>query len=216
MGTQSDETLALSYGDGNDSAMDILVGRYYKPVWGVLINNSNYKDKSFIDDLIQITFFTICKLLKNDKFGPRYPGLPAEAPAQAGSFKNWIFDIAKKIAFTENRRYGHAEHGLDKEYLETFTEDPMARIPEPSSDNPQKEMMIKLMNQAINKLESLDRKLFLLKQNNSYAAILEYDEFRFNEKGEPNKSGQLRMRYCRILKSIRSEILWNLKKLNKD
>lgn len=190
-----DEALVQEFRNGDDSALATLINRYQKRVWACAFKNSNYRDKSFIDDITQIVFYTVFRLIKSGNFIPRYPG----------SFQAWLFNIARKVALTENRRYGHTEPGLDKEYLETFTDlssaDLKVRMPEESTDTTKRETRLNLINEAVAKLDPLDRKLFeLRKKGYSYEQILREPDFK------ENNSGQLKMRYSRILEFIRRDI----------
>lgn len=189
---RTDEELLKAHYNGDYNAMEILVLRYQSRIWACAYRNSNYLDKSFIDDLTQIAVYTVLRIIKSGNFSTQ----------DIRAFEAWVFDITKKTTYTENRRHGYAEKGIDKEYLETFTADLQVRMPEESADTTEKQKMLRYLKKALGQLDPLDRKLCELRaQGRSYDEICREPEFK--DLCINNNSGQLRTRYCRIIQTIR-------------
>ena len=186
--TRTDEALAEACRDGDNSALVPLVHRYETPLWACALKLSHYKDKPFIDDITQIVFWTIFKLLKSGRFTPRYPG----------SFKAWAFTMCRKITMAENRSRNRRAKPITEEYLESFSEDATPRRINSSIQTCADEKYLSRLNEAMERLTPLDRKLCQLRnQGIPYEKILKHPDFC------TNKSGQLRMKYCRILERLR-------------
>ncbi len=80
MEDHSDEQLASDYLKGKKDALEILIKRYLKPIYGFSLRFSrNPKDA---EDITQEVFIKVWRNLRKFK-------------SKKGSFKNWIFTIAK-------------------------------------------------------------------------------------------------------------------------
>ena len=187
---RSDEVLVELYHQFDDqSAVETLITRYQTRLWDSTIKLSFYKDKSFIDDIVQVVFYTIFRLIKDNRF----------APQGTGSFKAWVSNMARKITFNENQRRMRREKTITDTYPEPFNEEMTARRVSSSSRTVDDEKYLARLQEAIAQLEPLDQKLLQLRQADMpYDQILIEPEF-INYK----KSGRLRMRYCRILEFLR-------------
>ena len=79
----TDEQLVLRFLEGDDGSLDILIGRYLKPIYNFLYRFT--KDTDSLDDLTQETFIKVWKNIK--RFDPDK------------KFKVWIYQIAKNTAY---------------------------------------------------------------------------------------------------------------------
>jgi len=197
---QADEALVSAYRAGDDSALEILIKRYQTPLWALAFKLSFSKDKSFIDDIIQIALFTIFRLIKDGRFIPREAGLPA---GQAGSFKTWAFNMTRNITLNENQRRKRIEKTITEPYLESFSDEMMVRRVDSSMRRGADEKYLARLPEAIGQLKPLDQRLLQLRQGNvPYDQIIR-DEPEFRD----YKSGQLMVRYYRILEFLRKYLL---------
>lgn len=186
--TRTDEELLKAHCAGDYNAMETLVLRYQSRIWACAYRNSNYRDKSFVDDLTQTAVYTVLRIIKSGNFST--PDIRA--------FEYWLFDITRKTTYTENRRHGYSEQLIDKEYLENIPDDLRVKIPEESADTTEKEKMLRYLKKTMEQLDPLDRELCELR-----ASGLSYDQIGRKPEFKDNSSGQLRTKYCRILQLIR-------------
>ena len=186
--TRSDETLALSYSEGDESAAAPLFRRYEKPLWKYALRTSVYRDPSFLDDIVQITFTVIFRLLKDKQFTPRF----------ADSFKAWAFDICKKTTYNENQRRTKYEQPITDAHLTDLSLDIDVRRVSDSMDTRRQGQRLARLAEALPHLEPIQRKLFDLRQ-----AGLSYEQIRHEPEFRKNNAGQLRVKYCRVLETLR-------------
>lgn len=189
----TDEALVELYRtSGDQAALETLISRYQTRLWALAFKLSFSKDKSFIDDIIQITFYTIFRLVKDDRFIPR----------AVGSFKAWAFNITRKITLNENQYRMRREKPITETYLESFSDEMTVRRVDSSIRTSADEKYLARLQEAIGQLAPLDQKLLQLRQKN-----MSYDQIRTEPEFRTHKSGRLRVRYCRILESLRNYLL---------
>jgi RNA polymerase sigma-70 factor (ECF subfamily) len=91
---QSDEELMLRYRDGENSAFEMLYGRYEKPLFDFIYRM--VMDAADTENLCQETLFRVVRTRKNYR-----------ATAQ---FKTWLFQIALNLCRDRMRRMKHRSH----------------------------------------------------------------------------------------------------------
>lgn len=82
METLTDEQLIVNYRNGDESALEVLIQRYFKQIYGFVYHYAGQAAEA--EDLTQETFVRVWKNLK--KFDT------------SRSFKAWVFTIAKNIS----------------------------------------------------------------------------------------------------------------------
>ena len=186
----TDEALVELYRTTHDqAAVEILITRYQARLWAMAFRRSHFQDKPFIDDIIQMVFYTIFHIIKDRGFASRGPG----------SFKAWAFDITNKVMLSENQRRRKRDRPVTDAYLGSFSDEMRGRQMDSASLTDDDEKYLSRLPEAIARLKPLDQKLLRLRQANmSYEQIMLVPEF-----AKYKKSGRLRMRYCRILESLR-------------
>lgn len=90
MSARSDEKLVADYLSGEEKALQILIGRYLKPIYGFVYRYAG--SAADAEDIVQETFVKAWRHLK--KFD------------QKRSFKTWLFSIAKNSAFDFLKKSG--------------------------------------------------------------------------------------------------------------
>jgi RNA polymerase sigma-70 factor (ECF subfamily) len=180
---RSDEQLIQAYFEGERGALDILIQRYHAPLWNYIRHNSwNKRDKTFIDDILQKAFLIVIRELKQERFHPKGPG----------SFRSWIYQICQNICWIDNKNQSHQPKLISERYPEELPENLIDLRPiekDEPSDNAEFKM-------ALARLEEEDRRLLLLKTENSYEKIHQmspYDQIELPE---------LRQKVCRLRKYI--------------
>ena len=99
---ESDELLVQLYEKGNDSAFDVLLDRYQKPVYGYILTLVCDTDKA--DDIFQETFFKAIHSIRSHRY------------VDTGKFQAWLMRIAHNlIADTHRRQTPIVEVKDDKE-----------------------------------------------------------------------------------------------------
>jgi len=187
-----DESLALAYSDGDENAAVPLFRRYEKPLWKYALRTSVYRDRSFLDDIVQITLVLIFRLLKDKQFTPRF----------VGSFKAWAFDICKKVIYNENQKRLRQDIPTTDDYLTDLSMDIALRRGADSMEAIRNEEKRAKLEKALQRLKPVQRKLIELRfAGKSYEQIIKHEP-EFSGK----KTGQLRVKYCRILERLRKDI----------
>lgn len=185
---RTDEDLVEACRLGDVSAPKILVKRYEQPLRYFLLPFSWIKDASFIDDIIQLTFLTIFKGIKEGKFDP-----------SKGLFKRWAYGICQKICLAENRNHRRRPKPISERYPEEFPDDLVKVRPEPTPDP---EVFNRRRAQLARALEMLippERRLFeLRRQGLSYQRIKNLPDF------QKFSLGRLRLKYYEIMETLRT------------
>lgn len=109
---ESDEKLIHKFLAGDDSAFEIILKRYLKPIYNFLYRLTG--ERSAIDDLTQETFLKAWKNIERVKSGQK--------------FKTWLFTIAKNTAFDHLKRkktvpFSRFLDAQDNNPLENISED---------------------------------------------------------------------------------------------
>jgi RNA polymerase sigma-70 factor (ECF subfamily) len=88
MNNDSDKQLIASYLSGNEKALEVLIQRYLKQIYGFIYNS--VKNTSNADDLTQEVFVKAWKNIKKFK--------------TTKNFKSWLFTIAKNTVIDFSRK----------------------------------------------------------------------------------------------------------------
>lgn len=91
---RSDEELMLRYRDGENSALEMLYGRYQKPLFDFI--HRMVMDAAESENLCQEVFFRVVRTRKNYRATAR--------------FKTWLFQIALNLCRDRMRRMKHRAH----------------------------------------------------------------------------------------------------------
>lgn len=98
----TDDELILDISKGSQTSMEVLVKRYYKPIFAYIYRRTGDYDKTY--DLTQEIFIKMIKGLKNYK--------------RKGTFKSWLFTIANNhcIDYFKSSSYNYENNllGLDE------------------------------------------------------------------------------------------------------
>jgi len=144
---RSDEDLITTHKAGDPAALDILCQRYYEHIYYFLVNESLIREASFIEDIRQEVFLTICKLIKSGVFTPQ----------GEGSFKAYLFATAKNIC--RNSNYWRGKEPKDI-YGKLLTLIPAKIPPSPDEKEAQQDALkIKLLKVLV-QLSPEEQKLF--------------------------------------------------------
>jgi len=187
---RTDEDLVEACRLGDLPAWELLLKRYEQPLRYFLLPFSWIKDASFIDDIIQLTFLTIFKGIKEGKFDP-----------SKGSFKRWAYGICQKICLAENRKYRRQPKPISERYPEEFPDDLVAHRPEPTPDPEVFDRQRTQLARALEMLTPPERRLFdLRRQGLSYQQIKQLPDF------QKFSLGRLRLKYYEIMEKLRTII----------
>ncbi|MBI5779001.1 MAG: sigma-70 family RNA polymerase sigma factor [Planctomycetes bacterium] len=192
-GVKTDESLAMAYQNGDNSAVAILIHRYEKPLWRFALRSSQYKDRQFIDDILQVVFILIFKLLKDRRFRPEYDG----------SFRTWAFNICKKITLHENQSRKHLEKPISAQYQDEISADITARRFADSLDTLRAERRMEKLKAALDRLKPEERKLIDLRNQEP---PVPFDKIKDMPEFPGSNAGQLRTEHCRLLDRLREYI----------
>jgi RNA polymerase sigma-70 factor, ECF subfamily len=160
MAESSDNQLAAEALSGDKKSLEILLGRYLKPVYGFVYRMTNGSHET--EDIVQETFVKAWKKLKNFD--------------QGKNFKVWFFAIAKNTAIDHLRKkqpisFAEFENDEGKNWIEETFEDSAPLPPELF----ERKQLKKELETAMAKLSPKSR----------MAVILHYrDHLTFNEIGE--------------------------------
>lgn len=145
---QTDDELIQAYRDGETNALTILIERYLDPIYGFARRMTGKPDEA--EDIAQETFVKVWKTL------PRYK--------MTGTFKAWIFAIARNTAIDRLRKkkvavFSDFEDSSGKNMLvETLADDP-ALMPTQLLEKAEEKG---LLDKALLELAPLDREILLL------------------------------------------------------
>jgi RNA polymerase sigma-70 factor, ECF subfamily len=90
----SDEQLMVRYQNGDTKAFELLLGRYYQPLFYFLRRYTGNTQAA--EDLLQDAFSRVIKGAKDYK--------------QKASFKTWLYKIARNLTIDASRRMKHRRH----------------------------------------------------------------------------------------------------------
>jgi len=94
MDNYSDEQLVARYLKGEQKALEILIARYLKPVYGFVFRYVGNAAEA--EDIVQEVFFRAWRNIK--KFNPRKSHFTNLRERQQKSFKTWLFTITKNAS----------------------------------------------------------------------------------------------------------------------
>ncbi|MDI6733796.1 MAG: sigma-70 family RNA polymerase sigma factor [Planctomycetota bacterium] len=181
-----DEDLITAYRT-DDKAREVLVKRYYGRLWKFAYKRSRYKDRGFIDDIIQEVFLRADQQLLAGGFTPAGPG----------SVKSWLFAICHNTLMEENREHSKHPRPVSEVFPEGLPDDLQMKRPEPDSE-PESAYRLDRLNECLNQLSPPDRKLFnLYKDNRPYKEIQQEPEF------QGYSLDNLRRKVCDIRESLK-------------
>ncbi|MDI6789045.1 MAG: sigma-70 family RNA polymerase sigma factor [Planctomycetota bacterium] len=106
---RSDEALIELYRCGDNTALDILVNRYYDRI-GFFLQRTNPNN---LEDIRQKIFLKVMELLRAGKF----------IPAGPGTFRSWLYETARNICHEEEREYAKQPKTLGKQLLDAIPSD---------------------------------------------------------------------------------------------
>ena len=179
---RSDEQLIDAYRSGDATALDLLIKRY-EHLWYYIFKTSNSKDKSLIDDILSETFLAMVKELKSGGFIPK----------DEGSFRAWLYEIAHHRCIQANTKLARQPISLSKEYMEAFG------YREKRDDIETYQHQMQKLNEALTKLTPKERRLFELRRQG-----LSYQQIKLDPDFQDYSIGQLRVKYCRIIETLRT------------
>nr|WP_299071040.1 RNA polymerase sigma factor [uncultured Allomuricauda sp.] len=170
----SDEILMQKVAGGNLDLLKVLFDRYHKHIYNFLHKMSG--DPMLSEDLTQDVFYKLIKYRSSYK---------------NGSFKSWLFTIARnnlKTHFTRNHQTHESIDVLEYKQLE-------------SQENMHEDYSH--LQNALNKLDATDRELVILNR---------FQEIKYEELAEiiGSTSGAVKTRVCRALKKLKTIYLENI------
>ena len=176
-----DETLMLSYADGDASAFDELFGRYATRLFNFLLRACG--DRALAEDLFQATFLRLHQARKS---------------FVAGTFRAFLFTIAANLLRDERSRAEHRRRlTMDEEELDTVTDNrPVDNDPESLAEARQ---TTRVIESVIEELPNSLREVVLLSRyqglgNREIAAALGISE------------GAVKVRLVRALARVRAAL----------
>lgn len=111
-GHRADEDLILAYQRGEREAFEELYGRYAKPIYNFFRRTA--ADAGAADDLLQTTFLKLH--VARGHYRP------------AGSFRSWIFTVARNVLRDDARQRGRARVAKTDEFDERLSTDPASQV----------------------------------------------------------------------------------------
>lgn len=94
MDNYSDEQLVARYLKGEQKALEILIAKYLKPIYGFVFRYVG--DAAEAEDVVQEVFLRVWRNIK--KFNPRKSRFTNLRERRQKSFKTWLFSIAKNAS----------------------------------------------------------------------------------------------------------------------
>lgn len=185
---RDDEDLIRAYQDGDLSALEILLKRYETPLRNYIAIKCFVKDPHFIADILQEVLTIVFREISTGKFRPQRPG----------SFRSWVYQVAKHQYLNAMNKLRPQAKAISTYYPEEFPGDLDEVRPEPNIDPLVFNQQCEQINQALDKLEPLERKLYSLKNlGTPYKQI----------KADPDFSRftllQLRHKFSEIIEKLR-------------
>lgn len=175
----SDETLIRDYLEGDSRAIESLIRRYQTPLWYYARGVSWYKDKSFIDEIIQLTLTAIIKGIQDGEFSLSRPE----------PFKSWAYQVCQNICWNENKKYAHQPKHISQMYPEELP-DHLTRIRPAGREY---HNLSTELDKVLTKLSPEERQLIsLVIQNKTYKVIQKIEPF------DKYSLEMLRQKVCRL------------------
>jgi RNA polymerase sigma-70 factor (ECF subfamily) len=162
---RSDEELMLRYRDGENNALELLYGRYEKPIFDFIYRM--VMDAAEAENLCQETFFRVVRSGRKYKANAR--------------FKTWLFQIALNLCRDRTRRMKHRTHlslNTPVQSRDSGNVELQELVPEPDSDpvdDFERGEMAGLVKDAITSLPEDEHLVVVLK---------EYQGMKFSEIAE--------------------------------
>jgi RNA polymerase sigma-70 factor (ECF subfamily) len=184
----SDEELMARYARGEETAFEVLVSRYRKPLFGFLARYLGRTDKA--EDVFQEVFFEVIRVRTRYRPGHR--------------FASWLYRIARNRAVDRLRRNGFREmESLDDPLEGAGGETRLGTI---AGSNPDPEAVVsggqlaKVLDRALASLPPEQREVLWLKER-SGLSLSEVAELL----GVSENTVKSRLRYA--LEKVRSQLL---------
>ncbi|MBI2515114.1 sigma-70 family RNA polymerase sigma factor [Candidatus Wolfebacteria bacterium] len=155
----SDAELVVKYLEGDGASLEFLIKRYVKPIYGFVYKYvENAKD---VEDITQDVFVKMWRNLKKPILG-----LPRGFNPDKGSFKTWIFQIAKNTAidFLKKKKATPFSAFENEAGENTFTETLIDLAPLPQ-ELLEKAGMAQMLNSVMEKLSPKYRVVLSLRYN---------------------------------------------------
>jgi RNA polymerase sigma-70 factor (ECF subfamily) len=162
MREKRDKNLISQYLKGEEKALEILIKRYLKPIYGF-----SYKYAGNIQEAEDITQEVFVKVWRNiRKFNPQKSPAPYRTEGSGSGFKTWIFSIAKNTAidFLKKKKAIQFSDFENEKGENVLAERFVDSSPLPNEILERKDMMGALAK-AINKLLPKYRKVLFLRHN---------------------------------------------------
>lgn len=177
MNQVNDERLVIEIKNGHKQACGVLYERYKKVLFAFFYNYSGDVQRS--EDLVQQTFEKILKSI--DHFSGK------------GSFKSWMFTIARNIHIDQFRKNKKLEfYAMDDASTSNHSENPF--------EGNEKEERMNLLSKAIKLLDADKRELLIMTKikGMKYKDVAQaYDV----------PEGTIKVRMCRIMKELKETTL---------
>ncbi|MBI4835104.1 MAG: sigma-70 family RNA polymerase sigma factor [Planctomycetes bacterium] len=167
------------------NCMETLFSRYYEPGWNYIRSQSWYRDKGFIDDLVQQACLTALEKLNNNEF----------TPSGEGSFKAWFYQICQNVCWIGNKRHRHQPKSLTEIYTEELPLDIADLRPHPKNYDREMERLKKILAQ----LPEEDRQLMLLMAGQEPGKMA-YENIHKTPPFDKYELPNLRQKVCRLRK----------------
>lgn len=152
MENRSDEQLITDYLKNDEKALEILIGRYLKPIYSFIHHFVGNGQEA--EDITQEVFIRIWRNLK--KFNPEY------------KFKTWIFAIAKNACFDwQKKKKAIPFSVLNNEKELSFSENIKDTAPLPN-ELFEKQDIAATINKALESLSSKYRMVLFFRYNHHF------------------------------------------------
>jgi len=175
----SDETLVRDYLAGDSRASESLIRRYQVHLWYHARGVSLYKDKSFIDEIIQLTLIAIIKGIWDGGF----------SLSRTEPFKSWAYRVCRNICLAENRKYYRQPKSLSEMYPEELP-DHLTRVRPEGRDY---HNLSAELDKVLTKLSQEERQLIsLVIKHKTYKVIQKIEPF------DKYSLATLRQKVCRL------------------
>ncbi|MEO9510990.1 MAG: RNA polymerase sigma factor [Flavobacteriaceae bacterium] len=174
MQTPTDEILMQKVSAGNLDLLKVLFDRYHRHVYNFLYKMTG--DRMLSEDLAQDVFYKLIKYRGSYK---------------NGSFKSWLFTIARNNLKTHFKRNHQNHDDIDVlEYKQLK-----------GQENPEEDYTH--LQNALNKLDGMDRELLILNR---------FQGIRYEELAEiiGSTPGAVKTKVCRALKKLKTVYLENI------